>query len=85
MAERKRKRGEQEGGGAGAAAGGGGGGAGEQQLEQQPVLRTYGQRQAKPDPVSDAAAPMLSEGLLKLIAGQPKRQKQRRQGGGRGE
>lgn len=33
------------------------------------VLRMYGQRQAKADPVTDAAAPMLSSGLLKLIAG----------------
>lgn len=33
------------------------------------VLRTYGQRRAKADPVTDAAAPTLSSGLLKLIAG----------------
>ena len=34
------------------------------------VLRTYGQRRPKADPVTDAAAPKLSSGLLKLIAGQ---------------
>ncbi|KAL4420731.1 hypothetical protein ABPG75_010387 [Micractinium tetrahymenae] len=33
------------------------------------VLRSYGQRRAKADPVTDAAAPTLSSGLLKLIAG----------------
>lgn len=50
----------------------------EQQDEQQQrggaaggvrVLRTYGQRRAKADPATDAAAPVLSSGLLKLIAG----------------
>ena len=34
------------------------------------VLRTYGQRRAKADPVTDADAPMLSPSLLKLIAGE---------------
>lgn len=33
------------------------------------VLRTYGQRRPKADPVTDAAAPTLSKGLLQLIAG----------------
>lgn len=33
------------------------------------VLRTYGQRRAKADPVTDVAAPTLSSGLLRLIAG----------------
>ena len=33
------------------------------------VMRTYGQRRPKADPVTDAAAPKLSSGLLKLIAG----------------
>jgi hypothetical protein len=33
------------------------------------VQRTYGQRKAKADSMTDASAPMLSKGLLKLIAG----------------
>ena len=37
------------------------------------VLRTYGQRQAKADPVNDADAPMLSRGLLEMIAGKKKK------------
>lgn len=36
------------------------------------VLRTYGQRQPKADPVTDASAPKLSSGLLQLIAGKPR-------------
>jgi ESF2/ABP1 family protein len=50
-------------GGAEGAGGGGGGGGGAR------VLRTYGQRRAKADPVDDAAAPTLSAGVLALIAG----------------
>lgn len=37
------------------------------------VLRTYGQRQAKADPVNDVDAPMLSRGLLEMIAGKKKK------------
>ncbi len=37
------------------------------------VLRTYGQRQSKADPVNDADAPMLSRGLLQMIAGKKKK------------
>ena len=44
------------------------------------VLRTYGQRRPKADPVTDAAAPTLSKGLLQLIAGK----KGRGGGGGSG-
>ena len=36
------------------------------------VIRTYGQRQSKADPVNDADAPMLSRGLLEMIAGKKK-------------
>ena len=32
-------------------------------------MRRYGQRKAKPDSVTDAEAPVLSEGVLRLIAG----------------
>ena len=54
-------KGQQEAGGGGGAVGGDDGGV--------KVLRTYGQRKAKADPVTDAAAPRLSSGLLRLIAG----------------
>jgi hypothetical protein len=60
----------------------GGAAAGEQGLQTAPaaaggaeglkVLRTYGQRKPKADPVTDASAPMLSSGLLQLIAGKPR-------------
>jgi ESF2/ABP1 family protein len=36
------------------------------------ILRTYGQRKAKADPVTDAAAPALSRGVLEMIAGKRK-------------
>ncbi|KAG7671282.1 putative Pre-rRNA-processing protein ESF2 [Nannochloris sp. 'desiccata'] len=37
------------------------------------VVRTYGQRQSKADPVNDADAPRLSRGLLEMIAGKKKK------------
>jgi len=40
------------------------------------VVRTYGQRQSKADPVNDADAPMLSRGLLEMIAGKKKKKKE---------
>lgn len=36
------------------------------------ALRHYGQRKAKADPVNDEDAPMLSRGLLEMIAGKKK-------------
>ena len=89
MDERKRKRAAEAGDGAGAAEGAAGDAqprqqqqqqqqqqaqTGEEGQRQQPAKRTYGQRRAKPDPVNDAAAPVLSAGLLKLIAGKRARQ-----------
>jgi ESF2/ABP1 family protein len=41
------------------------------------VVRTYGQRKSKADPVNDADAPMLSRGLLEMIAGKKKKKKER--------
>jgi ESF2/ABP1 family protein len=37
------------------------------------VVRTYGQRKSKADPVHDADAPTLSRGLLEMIAGKKKK------------
>ena len=37
------------------------------------VLRTYGQRKSKADPVNDEDAPRLSRGLLEMIAGKKKK------------
>ena len=37
------------------------------------VLRSYGQRKSKADPVNDEGAPTLSRGLLKMIAGAEKK------------
>jgi hypothetical protein len=34
------------------------------------VLRTYGQRKAKLDPVTDADAPVVSARMLRLVAGE---------------
>jgi ESF2/ABP1 family protein len=51
--------------------GDGGGGNGEEGRAA-PVLRTYGQRQAKADPVTDPEAPVLSSQMLQLIAGKRK-------------
>lgn len=56
----------------GESAGAGRGGAGEGLVVGGKVLRRYGQRQAKPDSVTDADAPVLSEGVLRLIAGKQK-------------
>lgn len=74
--ERKKRARSGEGGGSGGAettvgaGGSGSGGGGEGKAA--PVLRTYGQRQAKADPVTDANAPVLSSRMLQLIAGQGK-------------
>eukprot|EP00887_Chlorella_sp_A99_P007339 scaffold2.g7339.t1 len=97
MADRKRKRQEQQGDGGEAQQEQRGGdepgsrpqrrqqeeaqGGGQQGQQGQKVLRVYGQRTPKADPVTDAAAPVVSDGLLRLIAGQGKRRRQQRREG----
>ncbi|GAB4820281.1 hypothetical protein N2152v2_007327 [Parachlorella kessleri] len=44
------------------------------------MLRAYGQRKAKPDSVTDAEAPVLSESMLRLIAGKKRAQRHREAG-----
>lgn len=41
----------------------------EQEAPKPKVLRTYGQKQAKPDAVTDADAPTLPQDLLALLGG----------------
>ena len=68
---KKRKREGEEGAGGKEASGGSGdaAAAGPAAEGGARVMRTYGQRKAKADPVNDADAPVMSQGVLEMIAG----------------
>lgn len=85
LERKKRKKGGDDGAGEGDAPeqgvdgdkGSGSSGGGKEQAEGEGVrvLRAYGQRKAKADPVNDEDAPMLSRSVLEMIAGRKKQKK----------